>query len=89
MWHSVMWTPSTLFPPFDIFSQSHLGARFENLRKHCIRDLTDKQKPITVFLKESFMEEVPEEDEAFYTQFFETQTWMHYVDNVLRSADKC
>lgn len=65
----------------------HFAACLDDYRRHCIRDMTDKAKPITVFLKDSFLAEASDEDRPFYKAFFETQTWFHYSDRLLRTAD--
>lgn len=67
--------------------QDHFVSCLGDYRRHCIRDMTDKAKPITVFLKDSFLAEASDEDRPFYTAFFDTQTWFHYSDRLLRSAD--
>ena len=67
--------------------QEHFVSCLGDYRRHCIRDMTDKAKPITVFLKDSFLAEAPDEDRPFYTAFFETQMWFQYSDRLLRTAD--
>ena len=78
-----------LYPLVEAISalfETHLRACFGDFRRHCIRDMTDG-KPVSVFLKESFLEGCAPEDVRFFDAFFETQIWAHYSDQLLREAD--
>ncbi len=65
-----------------------LSNMFSSFREHCITDMSQKNTPITVFIKESFLESVPREDLNWYATLLETQTFFHYMDNRLRKMDR-
>lgn len=63
------------------------NSLFQNFHQHTLRDLTDPQKPITVFLKESFLSSCYEEENLFLIPFLETQIFFHFSDECLRKRD--
>lgn len=67
--------------------KSHFHSFFADFSKHCIKDLTDNNKPITVFLKESFLDQTPKQDRAFFQAFLQTQMFFAYSDQRLRAMD--
>jgi len=67
--------------------EKYLSSLFQEFPKHCIRDLTQKDTPITIFMKDSFLEGVPQKDRPWFKKFLETQIFSQYCDQRLRSAD--
>lgn len=67
--------------------KSHLTSLFSDFHKHCIKDLTDNNKPITVFLKESFLDQTPKADRPFFQAFLQTQMFFALSDTRLRAVD--
>jgi hypothetical protein len=66
-----------------------ISELFKSFNQHTIRDLTNPAKPITVFLKESFLFSVSnKEDLKFLTVFLDTQIFFQYCDQKLRSRDE-
>jgi len=60
---------------------------FDGFRNYCIRDLTQRNKPITIFMKDSFLESIPKPDLPFYNAFLSTQMFFDYQDKRLRRED--
>lgn len=67
--------------------KSHFLSLFNDFNKHCIKDLTDNNKPITVFVKESFLDQTPKVDRPFFQAFLQTQMFFAHSDLRLRTAD--
>jgi len=67
--------------------EKYLSSLFDGFRNYCIRDLTQRNKPITVFMKDSFLESIPKADLPFYTAFLQTQMFFDYQDKRLRVED--
>lgn len=67
--------------------KSHFLSLFNDFHKHCIKDLTDNNKPITVFVKDSFLDQTPKQDRPFFQQFLQTQMFFAHSDSRLRAAD--
>jgi len=82
-------TPSAfhLVEELSTLIKTHFQSLFTDFHKHCIRDLTDNNKPITVFHKDSFLSETPKADQPFFKAFLQTQTFFAYSDQRLRKAD--
>lgn len=68
--------------------KAHFLSLFSDFTKHCIKDLTDNNKPITVFLKESFLDQTPKVDRPFFQAFLQTQMFFAHSDARLRKADE-
>jgi hypothetical protein len=68
--------------------KAHLLSLFTDFHKHCIKDLTDNNKPITVFLKESFLDQTPKVDRPFFQAFLQSQMFFAFSDARLRKADE-
>lgn len=68
--------------------KAHLLSLFADFHKHCIKDLTDNNQPITVFIKESFLDRTPKADRAFFQAFLQTQMFFAHSDARLRKADE-
>jgi len=71
----------------SLFAKS-LSYMFSTFREHCITDMSQKNTPITVFIKESFLESIPREDQNWFATLLETQTFFHNIDNRLRKIDR-
>ncbi|KAL6052934.1 DENN (AEX3) domain containing protein [Balamuthia mandrillaris] len=71
----------------SLLFQQHFSSLFSSFRKHCLCDQTDSEKPITVFLKESFLCDQPRQCRPFMKRFLETQTFFQYCDQRLRKLD--
>jgi len=67
--------------------QTHFNSLFSNFRKYCLSDRTDSEKPITVFLKESFLADQAKQTKPFFRKFLETQIFFQYCDHRLRKMD--
>jgi len=67
--------------------EKYLSSLFDGFRNYCIRDLTQRNKPITVFMKDQFLESIPKIDAPFYDSFLQTQTFFDYQDKRLRRED--
>lgn len=65
---------------------NHFSTLFSNFHMYTIRDLTDPEKPITVFMKESFLYDMP--DSSFFSPFLSSQIFFDYSDKRLRKRDK-
>jgi hypothetical protein len=50
--------------------------------------MNDPTKPISVFIKESFLEDIPESECAFIEPFLSTQMFFQYSDKRLRKRDE-
>eukprot|EP01100_Stratorugosa_tubuloviscum_P007116 TRINITY_DN2992_c1_g2_i1.p1 TRINITY_DN2992_c1_g2~~TRINITY_DN2992_c1_g2_i1.p1 ORF type:complete len:711 (+),score=304.94 TRINITY_DN2992_c1_g2_i1:79-2211(+) len=61
---------------------------FANFYEHTLRDCTDSNNPITVFLKESFLAAQSNDDIKFMKPFCETQMFLQFSDQCLRTRDK-
>eukprot|EP01112_Ceratiomyxa_fruticulosa_P020129 TRINITY_DN676_c0_g1_i1.p1 TRINITY_DN676_c0_g1~~TRINITY_DN676_c0_g1_i1.p1 ORF type:complete len:621 (-),score=67.18 TRINITY_DN676_c0_g1_i1:457-2319(-) len=71
-----------------LVTQSYFMSLFSDFHKHCIREVTDSNNPITVFLKESYLAQTPKQDQGWLKEFFQTQTFFAYSDKRLRSSDE-
>jgi len=67
--------------------EKYLSSLFDGFRNYCIRDLTQRNKPITIFMKDSFLESIPKPDLPFYNAFLSTQMFFDYQDKRLRRED--
>ncbi len=67
--------------------QTHFSSLFANFRTYSLCDRTDMEKPITVFLKDSFLNDQPRSAKPFMTRFLETQLFFQYCDQRLRQID--
>jgi hypothetical protein len=68
--------------------QDTIDESFKSFNQHTIRDLTNPAKPITVFLKDSFLCSLPTRDSEFFTVFLGTQIFFQYCDQKVRSRDE-
>eukprot|EP01104_Vermistella_antarctica_P008294 TRINITY_DN2070_c0_g2_i1.p1 TRINITY_DN2070_c0_g2~~TRINITY_DN2070_c0_g2_i1.p1 ORF type:complete len:1127 (+),score=295.60 TRINITY_DN2070_c0_g2_i1:341-3721(+) len=71
--------------------ESYFSNLFSSFNAHTIRDMTDPDRPITVFLKDSFVLEAEQQRSGgseFLSQFLDTQMFFHYSDEKLRKRDK-
>ena len=69
----------------DILStiSNHLPSYLNEGIKECfVTDTTDALCPITVFNKDLYMYNIPDEDIPFFTTFFQTQIWEVYCDKI-------
>jgi len=66
----------------------HLSKLFSNFEFYCIRDLTESSTPITVFIKDAFLEHASiKQDLNWFKEFMDTQMFFHYQDIKVRKAD--
>lgn len=77
----VIYNISTVF-------ETHLGAIFANFENYTICNMSDPSRPISVFIKESFVEDIPETLCDFIVPFLETQIFFQFSDRKLRKRDK-
>lgn len=70
--------------------QHHLSNLFQNFRSHCITDVSDSTKPVSVFIKENFvlLEYADKEDQEFMRMFLDTQLFFDFSDKQLRNKDE-
>ncbi len=56
-------------------------AQFCDFRKHCFRDLSNADEPVTIFVEEAFIAEKALSGGAdFFKSFFKTQLWSSFSD---------
>jgi hypothetical protein len=67
--------------------ERHMSSMFKNFRAYCIRDVSDKNKPISIFMKENYLMDQPYSDQPFLKLFLETQMFAFYSDNYLNKID--
>ena len=60
----------------------------KDFQNHCIRDMTDSQHPITVFLEESYLAEAKKADQPFLKRFFKTQVFAAHRDELTKQIDQ-
>jgi hypothetical protein len=65
----------------------YLSSLFDNFRECCMRDVSVRNKPITIFVKERFLEGVPKEHLTFYNMLMNTQMFFDFQDKRLRRED--
>ena len=70
----------------SIFEAS-FAQLFADFHEYTIRDLTDPDNPITVFMKESFLADLAATDVEFTRPFLESQLFFEYSDKKLRKRD--
>lgn len=68
--------------------ENHLGSLFANFHNYTICNKTDPDRPITVFMKDSFLADIEDDSTLeFIEHFLETQTFFQYSDKCLRKRD--
>lgn len=78
----------TLVQSISTMFETHLESLFSNFNNYTICNMNDPTTPISAFMKESFLEDLTEENEvSFYEPFFATQLFMQYSDKRLRKQD--
>lgn len=79
----------TLVDSISTVFENHLVSLFANFHNYTICNKTDPERPITVFMKESFLSDIEDDSTLeFIEPFLETQTFFHYSDTCLRKRDK-
>lgn len=68
--------------------ERYLSSLFKDFQNYCIRDLTEKDHPVSVFMPESFIASVPKNQKEFYEIFLQTQMFSHYCDQRQKKIDK-
>lgn len=71
----------------SLILQTYFSTLFANFRTYCLCDRTDSEKPITVFLKDSFLNDQPRVSRPFLIRFLETRIFFQYCDQRLRQID--
>jgi hypothetical protein len=67
----------------------HLNSLFDNFHNYTICNLTDPSTPVTVFLNESFLEDIPDTHaREFIEPFLSGQIFFHYQEKRLLKKDK-
>ncbi|KAF2077267.1 hypothetical protein CYY_001456 [Polysphondylium violaceum] len=68
--------------------ETHISSLFDNFSRHCIRNVTDKQK-ISIFVKESFLiAEYPDAEQSdWINEFMKTLIFSVFLDKKLRTDD--
>jgi len=68
--------------------EDHFTSLFAHFHNYTICNMNDPTTPITVFIKESFLEDMPASDCAFIEPFLSTQMFFQYSDKRLRKRDE-
>ena len=68
--------------------ETHLISFFANYHNYTICNRTDPAQPITVFMKDSFLVDIPADAREFIDEFLDTQMFFQYSDKRLRKRDK-
>ena len=68
--------------------EAHLGSLFANFDSYTICNKNDPAHPVTVFMKESFLEDLPSSERQFIEPFFDTQMFFQFSDSKLRQRDR-
>lgn len=71
----------------SISFENYLKAMFSNFKHYTICSMDDPTRPISAFMKESFIEDIPE-PKAFVVEFLETQIFSHYSERIIRKREK-
>lgn len=57
------------------------NAQFGDFRKHCVRDLTNPEAPVTIFMQDAFLAEKSYSGgQEWFRAFFKTQMWSSHSD---------
>eukprot|EP01114_Cavostelium_apophysatum_P009262 TRINITY_DN22364_c0_g1_i1.p1 TRINITY_DN22364_c0_g1~~TRINITY_DN22364_c0_g1_i1.p1 ORF type:complete len:611 (+),score=139.01 TRINITY_DN22364_c0_g1_i1:93-1925(+) len=68
--------------------EKHLSSLFSTFPYFCIRDLTESSTPITIFIKDAFLNHASVKgDINWFTPFLDTQMFFQFQDEKLRKAD--
>jgi hypothetical protein len=60
---------------------TYWDEQFGDFRKHCCRDLSNPDEPVTIFVDDAFIaEKAFSGGEEFFKSFFKTQMWSSYSD---------
>jgi len=68
--------------------EKYLETLFEHFRAYCVSDTTQKEEPITIFMKDNFLESVNRNELAWYNAFLETQMFSTYQSTKVIQVDK-
>lgn len=71
---------------FSNILEAHFLKIFEPFESYCITEV-GKSPSVSVFMRESFVENAQPEDKAFLDEFIQTQTFINYEDARLRLLD--
>jgi DENN (AEX-3) domain len=69
--------------------REHFSSMFSSFRQHVVRDLTDRENPVSTFIDTSFLQQErwTYADIVFFRQFFGTQTFHQYRNDMLYRID--
>jgi hypothetical protein len=67
--------------------EAYFGRYFCHARKHCVRDTTDPDRPVSAFVRPSFLADVHVRDRAFFQRFLDTQTCSSYLEELIQKID--
>jgi len=68
--------------------EKYFDSMFADFKSYCIRDMSDRVNPISVFLKQNFLDSIPSIDRPWFSMFLETQMFSQYCDKRLRKIDE-
>lgn len=71
---------------FSDILRRHFLKIFESFESYCITEV-GKSPSVSVFMRESFVENAPPEDKGFLNEFIQTQIFINYEDTRLRLLD--
>lgn len=71
---------------FSNILKEHFLKIFESFESYCITEV-GKSSSVSVFMRESFVENASPEDKTFLNEFIQTQIFINYEDTRLRLLD--
>lgn len=67
--------------------ETHFDSLFANFHNYTICDMSDPLTRVSVFMKDSFLDDIEPEEIPFLEPFIETQAFFEYSDHRLRRRD--
>ena len=68
--------------------ETHFDSLFANFHNYTICNMSDPLTPISVFMKDSFLDDIDESELPFIEPFIESQAFFEYSDQRLRRRDR-
>lgn len=67
--------------------ETHFDSLFADFHNYTICNMSDPLTPISIFMKESFLDDIEDEDLPFVEPFISSQAFFEYSDIRLRKRD--
>ena len=67
--------------------ETHFDSLFANFHNYTICNMSDPLTPISIFMKDSFLDDIEEEELPFIEPFIASQAFFEYSDHRLRKRD--